>query len=844
MSTPIGSRSTPPPEQSGFVESLKKGAENFKKISLFEKVLTVTATVFASIPTLFIGGFFAFIACSNYFANRNVQQVDIKGGGAKTPTSENAFKADKAARETLNGPIVKPETGINIQEEAKKLAGRLGSLQTQVDKIDLDSPKAIQTIFKLREGVEKEKQLLTALKSKGDLGEGAKEAVAALSKLESALSGQEEKLLYKAGLQNAGGDMRASNTGADKALALPKEIERIQQALALVDRKVDDLAAVSEDKFAKIAALNEELDKERPALLNAFTKLKESYPEEANKLAQLMASVESKLQEQQESFTKELLLSTSEIVAQVEEKKLNADFVLIDSRVDNVSFDSIEDLQEVLALYTEVAGRRETMEKILSYSSLDSKVKAEIVEDLKELKEIEGKLNEKVKVNSELIKETLQEGVEKAKLGLKGGKEGKTALLVTDKFVEAFGRELSAGLNQIAKSEMGALLQVVKKETEALKTKGISNIGNSCYMNSSLQALLSVPSFKEKIMSEKWPAFGQLKDEMAVRAASKQKWELIQDFVGYFNEWEAMDPKNLPKDALSKILRDKSNKDEIDLIRSAYKKYFVLKNLQSTLQEFSTALDQSKNPSDMKPYAYALRKAIFDTGIYGSNLSKLTGQHDAAQLIGMINEVIGYQITYQTIRSVPDQGIKKVKNEPMGTLQIPILKKPKGDRTPIKFQELCDHVFKTTEIDDPNNALKVEEDGQAAKFYGQYQEKIQIGGPPPENLVLQLKRFEWFNPELGGAKITDLVELPKDHIINMSSAFENAGEKNVRYKVVAAVHHGGGLGGGHYTPYVDKGDGQPANEDWQVANDSSTYKPANIGHELGDSYVFILQRVS
>lgn len=846
MSTSIGSRPTPPPEPSGFIESLKKGAENFNKISLFEKVLTVTATIFASIPTLFIGGFFTFIACSNYFANRNVQPVDISGKGPQTPTSVNAGKTDKAARETLNGPGSKPGAEINIQEEAKKLADRAGALQVQVDKVNLDSPTAIQTIFKLREGLEKEKQLLNALKSKGDLGEVAKEVATTLLKLESALSEQEEKLLLKAGVQDTGGDKRTSQTDGEKTLTLPKEVERIQQALAIIDRKVDALGSVSEDKFTKIAALNEELNQERPALLDAVTKLKDSAPEEADKLTQLLASVESKLQEAQESFAKELLLSTSDVITQVKDKQLNADFVLIDSQVDNAAFDSIQDLQEVLAVHAEVKGRREMMEKILAYSSVDDTVKKEITDDLNELKEIEGKLQEKVKVNSELIKETLQEAVEKAKSGVKGGKEGKTALLTADKFVESFGRELSAGLKETSKAEMFVLMQAVKKETEALKPKGISNIGNSCYMNSSLQALLSVPNFKEKIMNQKWPAFGALKDEMASRAANKQKWGLIQEFQGYFKEWEGLDPNDVSKvnSSLDKILRGKNNKDEIELIRSAHKKYFILKRLQTSLQGFSQALDQSQSPSDMQKHAYALRQAIFDTGIYGSNIKKLTGQHDAAQLIGMINETIGYKITYQTIRSVTDKGIKKVKNEPMGTLQIPILKKPRGDTTPIKFQDLCDNVFKTTHINDPDNALKVEGPGKKAEFFAEYEEKIQIGGPPPENLVLQLKRFEWFNPDLGGGKITDLVELPKDHIINMSSAFENSGEKNVRYKVVAAVHHGGGLGGGHYTAYLDKGDGQAKNEDWQVANDSSVYKPTNIGHELADSYVFILQRVS
>lgn len=116
MLPPISSRPTPSPEPSGFVESLKKGAQNFAKLSSFEKIVTVTATIFASIPTLFIGGFFTFIACSNYFANRQIEKLNVQDPNPQNTTHQQAQKTDKTAQETLNVPTEKRSAESNIQQ--------------------------------------------------------------------------------------------------------------------------------------------------------------------------------------------------------------------------------------------------------------------------------------------------------------------------------------------------------------------------------------------------------------------------------------------------------------------------------------------------------------------------------------------------------------------------------------------------------------------------------------------------------------------------------------------------------------------------------------------------------
>lgn len=830
MSTPIGSRPVPPPDHSGFFDKLKEGGHNFKKLSLFEKVVTVTATIFASIPTIFIGGFFTFIACSNYFADRHVKKVDLAGSTSDSKAIQKAEKTDRKAQETFNGKSLRASAGDLLVKEAEKLKSRINSLTNQVKELDLDSSSAIHKIFMLREGFEREKQLYGALDSGGKLASLGDEVQEGLKGLEQLLVEKEEQLLYRAGAKDSG-SLKGSQlkTGTEGTVSFPKEVERVQLALYELDQKIDGLQKMQKDKFIAIASINEALLKEHQAVADVVARLKDTRPDLAGQLELQLASVESKMQAETEGFRSELEHATSTVMSQLDGAKKVQAFAALDAKIDEMVFDTYKDLESVYTVFTEITEKMKMLQEILSYSDLDSTIKGSMSDQMEELKLIEIKLKEKVKANIHFVKLSLEEGLEKAQGGVSGGEKTLATVVAV---ADAFKNELE-GLDSAEKLELEGKVASAKTSLSSLTPKGICNIGNSCYMNSTVQALLGVPAFKEKIMSAKWPGITAIEAQVKNRAVNENELDLVPTLSGLFKEWEAVDSSAPPKELLEAALSKLKNPNQVKIVTSAFKRYFVARRLQSALQNFSIALDKSKDPYDMAPYAYALRKAIFETGIYGSSAHSLTKQHDASQLLELINDQLGNHFTYQTIRSVPGENIKKVKTDPMGALQIPIETKPND--APIKFQEYCDRVFETTHIDDPDNALKVEE-GSKTNFYAKYDEAIQMGGPPPSHLVIQLKRFEWFGE--GGGKIGTLVELPEDHIVDLSKAFKEAKIDNVRYKVVAAVHHGGGLGGGHYKAFVEKA-GQ-----WHTANDSQVYPPGNIDYELADSYLYILERVS
>lgn len=290
--------------------------------------------------------------------------------------------------------------------------------------------------------------------------------------------------------------------------------------------------------------------------------------------------------------------------------------------------------------------------------------------------------------------------------------------------------------------------------------KGIKNIGNSCYINSTMQALLSNPAFKDLIMQPVWPG--------------------VEDLEG-------------------------SNK------------YADAKRLQSAVQTFVSNLEASRNPNDMVSAASSLREAIYDMGIFRKESKGR--QQDAAQLVELILSMVGFVNPYETIREAgPDTGRS---SEVLGVLPVPIKLRP--DRKPVQMQSLIDSLFTTTNVFDN------------WKTYSQYKETVRLGSTPPDQVVLQLKRFR--GDAYSRNKIDDDIMLPRDHILDLSKGFRDAGPESARYKVTGAIHHGGDIGGGHYRAFTLK------NGLWYEASDSVTAPAKNIEKELAGSYILILEKV-
>lgn len=106
----------------------------------------------------------------------------------------------------------------------------------------------------------------------------------------------------------------------------------------------------------------------------------------------------------------------------------------------------------------------------------------------------------------------------------------------------------------------------------------------------------------------------------------------------------------------------------------------------------------------------------------------------------------------------------------------------------------------------------------------------------PEVLVVHLKRFrhDW-----GSSKLTKLVSFPVSSDLDLSGFSEE--DSHSAYRLSGFVQHMGSIGSGHYVAYCR----QKTNGQWYLFDDSRVSLVTNISQiEQGEAYVLFFQRVS
>lgn len=131
-------------------------------------------------------------------------------------------------------------------------------------------------------------------------------------------------------------------------------------------------------------------------------------------------------------------------------------------------------------------------------------------------------------------------------------------------------------------------------------------------------------------------------------------------------------------------------------------------------------------------------------------------------------------------------------------------------------------------------------------------------GPEPEVLAevnKRLKRLDELEKQIAlqkkeqsrayGKKAEDLVEFPKDHIVDLSKSFLTADlppneRLRAKFRLTSFPHHSGGLGGGHYTAYGRGQDGI-----WRYYNDSRVSQPGKkeLDEQLSTSYLQVWELI-
>lgn len=408
--------------------------------------------------------------------------------------------------------------------------------------------------------------------------------------------------------------------------------------------------------------------------------------------------------------------------------------------------------------------------------------------------------------------------------------------------------------------------------------KGITNLGATCFMNASMQALIVIPFFRERIKDEDLPAISSLQKKLKANLEiyHEDAADITNNIYLAWNHLTLSDledrGKKLGRPLLNKkideIINSKQNKSEeikekennlINYIKRTFKdeypvlidnekdidwetvktildslklaitdsEYIKYKRVMIALRKFVLKYEEPNvKPGDFRAAAIELRQA-FHLAYPGEG--RLTDQHDATVFIQYVLDAIGYEFPLTITRAGGKNGDGYVvrKTEPMPLLQVPIQSGKK-----VSLQHLMNGVMSVSIQD--CEWKPTDDHNKVMGDYKEFTEKTTIAGQPPKYLPLHIKRFERTTRE--SKKITTPITFEKNEV-DLTGLFENLDEnEKVIYQVKAAVIHSGGTGGGHYYEIEAIG------KKWFNCDDGSISGLGDPSEELAKAYVYFLER--
>lgn len=383
-------------------------------------------------------------------------------------------------------------------------------------------------------------------------------------------------------------------------------------------------------------------------------------------------------------------------------------------------------------------------------------------------------------------------------------------------------------LRQAAASSASA--EAVLGACEVAGACGLHNLGNTCFMNATLQALSNTTSLRQYFRS------GEFKKEIC-SAPLSMEGRLVTCFGELLKKMWAGSHKVLPPTELKQLIADK---------RSEFAGYH-----QHDAQEFLTFLldglheDVNRAPWPRPVVEDPSTDGKADAEVAADALSGNMSRNDSR-----IVEIFQFQIRSE-IR-FPEFEDKSLKFDPMMYLTLPVPKpaeepdstsagstqQPETRRSqtePVSLEQ-CLTAFTVCEElaqEDWAKCSKTQKGERSLK-------KLDLWSAP-ECLVIHLKRFG--SNQLDGPieKLDTFVHAPID--LDLTPWIQGPiPAQGAQYKLYAVVNHSGSLAFGHYTAFAQVGDGDE--RQWYHFNDSTVTRADESEVVSKAAYILFYERIS
>ncbi len=354
--------------------------------------------------------------------------------------------------------------------------------------------------------------------------------------------------------------------------------------------------------------------------------------------------------------------------------------------------------------------------------------------------------------------------------------------------------------------------QILPPVSTPAHQRGLANIGNTCYLNSAIQALRHIKPLYEHFRDGTW---------QQNRRLDRKGYEMTADFA----------------DLLCQLWGDANEVPERTLKPGAFVRSFLKYAQDCGLDDFRLGAQGDA--------AEAIQILLDGIHMYIAREVTMTisgVENPTAEGVEMMKALESWATYYRKEYSPIVQHLygqtqtrlictacnaTSVRYEPWGTLKVPI---PGADKAgnPIPSLQECIRAAFSTETPDDYRCDHCKEKG-----------KVQIIpriSRFPKYLILSLKRFT-----NTGSKVHARIPYNPDHISFDEWVAWPSSAIASQYRVIACIEHMGSCTGGHYC--MRARDTTGSEDAWMVYDDGTCYPSPVKGESGPDTYVLILEKL-